>query len=197
MTTDTDLEPEWSHIFNVDDLENKPLTLEIAPDQAHYDRLVRRLGVLSLKDVQAKLKIKRIAGSASIHIKGDLSACVTQECVISAEPVESVVNETFEAWYGDNDAAISLTKKRQEKLLEKGHTEIPLVEEQDDPEPIINGAIDVGELVTQYLSLGITPYPRAEGASHESMEQQSDDEFSFKNPFAGLKDWKEKLVNKE
>ena len=195
--TEAALDPEWSHPFQVNTLENKPLTLEISPDSDEAQRLARRLGIQSLDSLKAKLKIKRIAGSASIHIDGALTAEITQICVISAEPVRSTVEDTFEAWYGEENAAVSLTKARKEKMLEKGHTELPLIEEKDDPDPVIDGAIDIGELTTQYLSLSITAYPRAEGAMHETMAAADDEAFSFKNPFAGLKDWKEKLTSKE
>ena len=43
--------------------------------------------------------------------------------------------------------------------------EISLDIDHDPPEPIEAGAIDIGELVAQYLSLALDPHPRAPGAS--------------------------------
>jgi hypothetical protein len=39
--------------------------------------------------------------------------------------------------------------------------EVSLALEEDLPEPIENGVIDIGEVVTQYLSLSLDPYPRS------------------------------------
>ena len=60
-----------------------------------------------------------------------------------------------------------------------------------NPEAIIDGYIDAGELVTQYLSLALNPYPHAEGVKYELGD---DNEEAIKpkldNPFAALKEWK-------
>ena len=38
-------------------------------------------------------------------------------------------------------------------------------EDEDSPEMVVNGMIDLGEVATQYLSLNLNPYPRAPGVS--------------------------------
>jgi hypothetical protein len=43
---------------------------------------------------------------------------------------------------------------------------MPFLDESEDPEPVIDGKIDAGELVAQYLSLAIDPYPRLEGEEY-------------------------------
>ena len=37
----------------------------------------------------------------------------------------------------------------------------------DDPEPLIDGVVDLGALATEFLILGIDPYPRKPGAIFE------------------------------
>ena len=39
--------------------------------------------------------------------------------------------------------------------------ELELLPEEEDPEPVVDGMIDVGELAAQFLLLGVDPYPRA------------------------------------
>ena len=195
--SDTHLEPEWSYLFDVSALGDAPQSLNISPDFESCTRLARRLNIISVDSLSAQLTIKRISGSASIHVEGTLDANITQECVVTGDSIETQIRDPFEAWYGEDNKTVSLTKKRQEKMLEKGHTELPMIEEQDDPEPVVDDHIDVGELVTQYLSLGINPYPKADGASYESSDLHDKDPFAFKNPFAGLKDWKDKLTRDE
>lgn len=190
------VESEWSHIVKVDDITDKPLALSIEPDDAQSTRLVRRLGVLSLDRCEAKLKISRETGHM-ICVEGVIEAQIRQNCVVTLEPVETKVHEDFQAWYADNEQAISLAKVKHDRTVQLGQAEMPILEERDDPESIVDGQIDVGELVTQYLSLGIDPYPHAPGverAQGDEGESFYEDESPItKNPFAALKDWKDKL----
>ena len=73
--------------------------------------------------------------------------------------------------------------------------ETPIINEQEDPEKIIGGKIDLGEVVTQHLSLAIDPYPHKEGVKYEYGDDEPEKvpEAFKNNPFAALKDWKSKL----
>ena len=68
--------------------------------------------------------------------------------VVTLELVADEINTDFEAWYADPGQAVSLTKVRYDKQAQKGRVEVPILEEHEDPEPIIEGKIDLGELVT-------------------------------------------------
>lgn len=187
------VDPEWSHAVDVETVGEQSLSIEITPDEAEIKALVQRLGVVSLEGIGAKLTLER--QNLVIHVSGVVKARVTQNCVVTLDPVETVILEDFEAWFADPEQAASIAKARRERALKKGHTELPILEESEDPEPIIEGKIDLGELAVQYLSLAINPYPHAEGAEYEYQEDDRDEETPEvrKNPFAALKEWKEKL----
>lgn len=191
------LENEWSHLVNADEIESKALRLTISPDQAARSRLIRRLNILSLDDLEAKLSLSRASGSGTIHVKGEVRADITQRCVVTMEPVKDTIKESFEAWFTDRSKALSFAKARQDKKVKKGHIEIPMLEEHEDPEPIIDGKIDLGELVTQHVSLGINPYPHAKGVVYEHGDEDAQpvqaQAPNVENPFAALKDWKDKF----
>jgi hypothetical protein len=51
-----------------------------------------------------------------------------------------------------------------------------------DPEPLIGGSVDLGALATEFLILGIDPYPRKPGAIFEPPQDRMPDE----GPFAAL-----------
>ena len=192
----TILEAEWSHFVDVEDLDSGTTKFSISPDDDARKRLAQRLGVVSLDGVKAELTVTHHDGEAAYHVEGQIEAEVTQNCVVTMEPVQNHIEDSLEAWFADPDVTITIAKARHEKLTEKGHGEQPILEEQDDPEPLVDGKIDLGELVTQYLSLAINPYPHAEGVEFEPViEKPSEDEGDIKNPFAALKDWKDKLAN--
>ena len=76
----------------------------------------------------------------------------------------------------------------------------PLLEEKEDPEPVVNGYIDLGEVVTQFLSLALDPYPHKEGVTHDLTDEDADIERKtrkIENPFAKLEAMKKILKEKE
>ena len=186
------MENEWTYNFEIEQLTDEPLILAISPDEEICKRLTKRLDIEDLKSLRADLEIEREAGFARIHIRAVLKAQIIQICIISAEPVEVYLEEDFEAWFADPDGAVSLTKVRRERQVDKTGVEIPLLEEHEDPEDIIDGKIDLGELVVQFLSLAIDPYPYAPGHEPEGDEDTRSvaKAGEIPNPFAALKDWK-------
>jgi len=180
--------PEWSHFIKMDEVEDKELSLHIAPDVEGRKNLAKRMGLVSLDDLQADIKIKR-QNKRVIKIHGSFSARVTQSCVVTLEPVQDHIEDTFEAWFADPDQAVSFARARHERNKDMGgEEEFPMLEEEEDPEPIIDGRIDVGEVVTQYLSLALNPYPHSKEARELLEKEEAENNLSTKeNPFAALK----------
>ncbi len=56
------------------------------------------------------------------------------------------------------------------------------------PEPLIGGGVDLGALATEFLILGLDPYPRKPGAVFEAPQDVKPDP----GPFAALAGLKEK-----
>jgi hypothetical protein len=63
----------------------------------------------------------------------------------------------------------------------------------EPPEPVIGEAIDLGELVAQYLSLAINPYPRAPDAEAQADQYRADPQRD--GPFAVLSKLREQGQN--
>lgn len=192
------LESEWSHYIDAEEVTGEKLRLSITPDGEARKNLIRRLGVLGFDALKADLVLQRDQGGMVVHVTGHISANLQQSCVVSLEPVHSKVSEDFEAWFADPEQAVALAKVKHDKNV-KANGETPIIEEEEDPEPIVDGKIDLGELVTQHLSLAIDPYPHAEGVHYEygDDEPQKVPEAFKSNPFAALKDWKSKLEEGE
>ncbi|MCB1532467.1 MAG: DUF177 domain-containing protein [Alphaproteobacteria bacterium] len=186
------VESEWSHWINVGEIEDTAQVFDIKPDEEQRKALARRLEVEEVKAIGAHITLQR--RGQVIFVQGTVSADVVQNCVVTLEPIETHIEEEFEAWFADPAQAVPLSKARRERDLKKGGSEVPMLEESEDPEAIIDGKIDLGELAVQYLSLGINPYPHAEGVEYENpAEAEREASDHRKNPFAALKDWKDKL----
>lgn len=141
---------EFSRSFAVDRLRSVPVieTIEATPDERR--RLAERFGLAALDKLTAALTLHREAGGA-IRVQGRLEADVVQNCVVTLEPFPSHIEDGFAADFIEAPIVAS-----DEELADP---------EYEPPEPVVNGAIDLGELTAQYLSLAIDPHPRAPGAA--------------------------------
>lgn len=186
----------WSVLIDHGEIGAKPYHKVLEAKEADLKAIAERLGIPAVDSLTAEMTLQRIPGNrAVVHLEGQLKAQVVQSCVISSAPVKAYIEEEFEAWYADHDSFVSLTRARQERAGKMADNEVPVIDEREDPEPMINGKIDAGDLVAQYLSLSLDPYPRAHGVSWEKDSvdtafDAADAPVLRKNPFAALKDWK-------
>lgn len=187
------LDREWPYPIAVEEIPSQGRSFAISPDAAQKKAIAKRVGVVSLDDLQAKLEVMRDGGHV-IQVKGELNAAVTQNCVVTLEPLKVQIEDVFEAWYADHEQALSFKRAQHEALNKKELADLPMLEEHEDPEPIENGHIDLGELVTQYLSLAINPYPQKEGTDYANKDEDPKPgrDNLRPNPFAALKNWRPK-----
>jgi len=185
---------EWTFEIKADDVEGiKPLKLSIEPDEKQRKALSKRLALHSIGFLKCDYTLQRNAGNMIIHIKANITAQVNQYCSVTLEPVPEQINESFESWFADHNQAVSFSKAKRERLGIKERGEQPIMEEYDDPEQIIDGKIDLGELAAQHFSLMLDPYPRKEGVSlplKTDILKDEGSEEAYNNPFAALKEWK-------
>lgn len=169
--------PELSRPFHLAELAEVP-EHEIAVETTEAERkaLAERYSLLSLDALEAQLTV-RSDPLGEIVVVGHLKAETVQECVITLEPVAETVSGPFEQRY---------TRQQADPAgnLEIGPDDI------EPPEPVIGDAIDLGELVAQYLFLSINPYPRAPDADAQADQYRPDPQRD--GPFAVLSKLREK-----
>ncbi len=185
---------EWSHIIDSDDIGGKVKHIQILPPNSAISALCKRLNIHSIDNIAANITLQRNGINKVIHVNGAIKVALYQKCVITTEPVYEVIEDQFEAWFTDPNSAVSFAKAKRERLSRKEQNDLPIIDESEDPEAIIDGKIDLGELVVQHISLALNPYPKLKGAEHEYQDDGLGDapEGTYDNPFAALKDWKDK-----
>src|SRR5690606_38441875 len=166
-------------------LGDKAVTQTIRADEEARAALARRLNVDSLDALEAALTIYPASGGA-VEVTGTLKADITQTCVVTLDPIETRIEEPVEGWFTDKEKTLSFARARQDKETRKGHVEVEMLDERDDPEAMVDGHIDLGELVAQHLSLAIDPYPHKPGVAFEAGDDQPLKRAN--NPFDALKD---------
>ena len=166
-------EPEFSRPFVADRLGRTAITETLLASPAECAALAKRLQLVELGQFSAAVTLERTLGGL-IHVAGRFEADVIQTCVVSLVAFPSHVEDSFALDFGNAPAEFG--------------DEIEVDPDYDPPEPIEDGVIDLGELVTQYLALALDPHPRAPGATLEPA--WSDADVADMSPFAVLKNLK-------
>jgi hypothetical protein len=183
--------PEWPHKVEIARLSSGPMRVALESTEQQRRDLSRRIKVNAVDALAAKFTIERRPNSHIIHVTGTVTADVVQSCVVTLEPVHTHISEEIDSWYSDENDVVSLPRVRREQQGLRADAELEILGEEDDPEPVIEGAIDVGELAAQHLSLAIDPYPRSQRV--KDIEDEGEIVITAgerPNPFAALKDWK-------
>lgn len=178
---------EWSFTVAADEINaNRPMTYKISPNAQQRKDLAKRFDIVSIEGMQATITLSREQGGLVVHASGMFEADITQNCVLTLEPLTSHISDHFEAFFADPDAAISFkkAKAKREGVQKPSFHEAPILDEKDDPEAVIDGQIDLGELTAQFVSLSINPYPQKDDACFDSKKIEGGDKL---NPFSVLK----------
>ena len=164
----------WHVPVAVEDIAESGLHLELEAPEEVRAALAPRAGLRSLPALKASFDLTR--RGKGVHVGGAVEAVVGQTCVATLEPVEKRVAEDVDLLFSPDVAAVPDVAADEAHSI--GHTG----DESDGPEPLVGGMIDLGAVATEFLILGIDPYPRKEGA--EFTGPQADLEGA--HPFAAL-----------
>ena len=170
--------PEFSRPVDVARLPPGESAFDLEADDEECRALAKRLGLVDLADLKAAVRLWPAGGGTSVRIRCHLVARVTQTCVVTLEPVAGRIDAIFERLYGPTAAD---DEEGGDVFLEP--------DEQEPPEPIRDGVVDLGEAVAEQLALELDPFPRAPGAEFEGFStarQEGDDAESGQGPFAAL-----------
>jgi hypothetical protein len=147
-----------SYRVNVARLPQKGMPVHIEANQAQRDALAAVHGLESVGSYAVDLTVANWKRNG-VRVAGQVKADIVQNCVISLEPIDAAIDETFEALFLPQDS----------KLGRQGFEiggEIVLDAEGDDaPETFSGDYLDVGALSEEYFGLAIDPYPRKPGAA--------------------------------
>ena len=174
-----DTKPEFSRPLTIEGIIPDKIRQEtIEADEAECAALAQRFGIRQISYLKAKLAIRRVSGGTTVRVEGDIEADIVQACVVSLQDVHEHMQVRFETFFAED-------------VPDTDGNEIEFSpDDEDAPEMISNGVIDLGEVVAQYLSLDLNPYPRAPGVSLAAQLKESGGEVKNR-PFAVLETLKE------
>ncbi len=147
--------PELSRSVALDDLvggQALELTIEATPEQRAA--LGKRLDLIEISSLAAKITVVG-DGRRRVSVDVNYRADVVQSCVVTLEPVPATIEESFTQEF---------LRETTPSDRAEGNTET-WVKPEEEAESLEDDELDVGELLTQCLSLALEPYPRKEGVS--------------------------------
>lgn len=124
------------------------LTRRLEPDAAARARIARALDLASLDAFTAELTVA--PASTGWRLSGRLHAEAVQTCGITLEPLPVTIDDSF---------SVALA---EEADSESDEIVIPL--DDESPDLVEEGRIDLGQYAVEQLALRLDPFPRKPGA---------------------------------
>lgn len=167
----------WSVPVRRDNVPDGGLHFDLVADEATRTAIAALAGLRALPHLAASFDVARRGGGLAVI--GEVAASVVQSCVVTLEPVEDDVREPVDLVFVPEPTA-----PRHAGRNDDDDDDIAPIDPEaaDEPETLVGGVVDLGAIATEFLLLGLDPYPRKPGAVFEA--PNGDD--AGTGPFAAL-----------
>ncbi len=143
----------WSMPVAVSDIPDTGQHFDLAADEDMRAKLAKLAWLRALRKLEASFDVER-HGANGLHVSGRVVAAVGQTCVVTLEPLDNEVEENVDLIFVPASEPVAGT---DDDGTATGHVA------PDAPEPLVGGSINLGVIATEFLLLGIDPYPRRPG----------------------------------
>jgi hypothetical protein len=163
----------FSRLVRVDSLprEGQVVTIEATP--AEREALASFYKLPDIAALTATLRLEPW-GRGGARVIGAVHGELTQVCIVSVEPFPATVDEDVDVRFAPPTTVGRKSSTEQEPFS---------LADEDEPDPVIDGKIDLGALTAEFFALGLDPYPRKPGAVLD--EDRANPEPTI-SPFAAL-----------
>ncbi|WP_148207398.1 YceD family protein [Paramagnetospirillum magneticum] len=172
----------FSYPVEVDKIPARGTRLRVEPTPSDRDAIAQWLDVREVTEMQAEFQMAPVGKTGLFRVNGRLTARVMQTCVVTLAPVQTLVDE---------EIAMTFGPPPDDCGDEAAEIEVDF-HDTDPPDPIVDGAIDLGAVMVEHLALGIDPFPRSEGAEFALPGEPPEAPEPKANPFAVLAALKQK-----
>src|SRR5262249_10670876 len=133
----------FSYLVKVGHISANPVEVHIEADKNELKALAETWNVVSVDALKADLKIARWKRDG-VRVKGRVEADIVQACVVTLEPVESHIDETFEQIFVPENSKLARhpIQDAGEMILDPDGPDLPEIFSGD--------TIDAGEVVAEF-----------------------------------------------
>jgi uncharacterized metal-binding protein YceD (DUF177 family) len=163
-----------TRVVRIDALPKEGQTVTIEATAPEREALAKLYELPAIAVLTAELRVEP-AGRGGARVTGAVHGEFTQICVVSLEPFDATVDEAVDVLFAPQEEGNSGRRAARETLT------ISLADE-DDPDPVVDGRIDLGALTAEFFALGLDPYPRKPGAEFVTPAEPA----PLHSPFAAL-----------
>ncbi|GBQ10867.1 YceD family protein [Swaminathania salitolerans] len=169
--------PEFVRTIRINRIGHEGIVETLEASRSECTALARRFGIPDIHAFGCRFRVTPESGDRFV-LEGVLTAHVVLECVITGEPFEDVVNESF---------VVRLVPAH--RFSEETASDIDAVDEI----PYEGRDLDLGEVAAEQLALALPAYPRKPGAGLENAVDEAPREMQEEagerpNPFSALAD---------
>jgi hypothetical protein len=159
----------WSVKVPVEEISEAGRHFDLVADEPTRTAIAKAIGLRALPRLEAAFDVTR-HGRDGVHVVGQVSASIGQNCIVTLDPLESEVAE---------DIDVVFASGAEGNAGETIHLE---PESRDPPEPLESGRVDLGAIAVEFLTLGIDFYPRKPDVVFEAPAAED----AAAHPFAAL-----------
>ncbi|CAH1650010.1 conserved hypothetical protein [Hyphomicrobiales bacterium] len=167
-----------SHPIRIEAIRQRGTEIVVRAEPPQFPAIARLLGLASLEALEARYLLTR--NGERVKLEGRIQARLQQTCVVTLDPFPVQLDVPVKLDFAPEED-IEASSRRAERDDAEIDIEV-LLNEEDPPEPIVDGVIDLGSVTLEFLALALDPYPRKPGANFETPAGEAGAE----SPFAAL-----------
>lgn len=147
---------DFSFTLDVEDIQAEPRSYRLEAPESQLSDLADRFKLVALNSFNATANVNIDTKTKTIWIKGDISADLVQQCVVTLGDVPEKVAESFELMLVSPETAEQLDED-----------EVYLDPTAPDYDAFDGPTVPVGDMVAQTLAVLMDPYPKQADAEIE------------------------------
>lgn len=178
MTSERPPATPLTHPIRVEVIRQRGTEVTVRAESQQFAAIARLLGLASLESLEARYLLSR--NGDRVKLEGRIAARLHQTCVVTLDPFPVQLNVPVKLDFAPETEAEAASRR-----AERDDAEIDievLLNEDDPPEPIVDGVMDLGGITLEFLALALDPYPRKPGVNFEAPAGDAGAE----SPFAAL-----------
>jgi uncharacterized metal-binding protein YceD (DUF177 family) len=167
--------PPLEQFYDLNRLSNAGGEMDVVANPEQLAGLAEWFDVESIEKFSARIFLRKL-GSDRYRYNAVLTCDLTQQSVVTLEPVKTRIEEEFSREYH---------VRPRVRGIHAGEEDLsPAAADDDLPEELVSPNLDLAGPLLEELSLALDPYPRRPG---EDFDPPADDAPERPNPFAVLK----------
>ena len=168
------MQKNFSYPVKIDELNQNTYHYKLVPDADEIDDIRNILQVEDVKSFIGEVALKFNKKENMLRVWGKVSALLILQSVISLENFEKSVSAPFELWF-DTKATYKDIREMEPHI------------DDDVPDIVENGEINLADICIEQIALCLEDYPRADGEVFNFSDYVKDKPSkTTENPFAVL-----------